>query len=70
MVLIFVRAKAKLVYACEWNPHAINAIRHNIHANSVADRCIILEGDNRITAPRVCYGTLSTQDFLIYASYI
>ena len=47
------RAQAKLVYACEWNPHAVEALQHNLEANSVADRCIILEGDNRITAPKV-----------------
>lgn len=47
------RAKARLVYACEWNPHAIEALRRNVEANSVSDRCIILEGDNRITAPKV-----------------
>ncbi|KAG7557630.1 S-adenosyl-L-methionine-dependent methyltransferase [Arabidopsis suecica] len=47
-----VRAKARLVYACEWNPHAIEALRRNVEANSVSDRCIILEGDNRITAPK------------------
>lgn len=43
-----------MVYACEWNPHAIEALRHNVEANFVSDRCIILEGDNRITAPKVC----------------
>ncbi|KAK9133426.1 hypothetical protein Scep_012954 [Stephania cephalantha] len=58
-----VGAKAKLVYACEWNPHAVDALRHNIQANSVADRCVILEGDNRVVAPkgvahRVCLGLL------------
>ena len=47
------RAKAKLVYACEWNPHAVEALRRNVQANSVSDRCIILEGDNRTTAPQV-----------------
>ncbi|XVF26039.1 hypothetical protein REPUB_Repub13aG0265600 [Reevesia pubescens] len=47
-----VRAKAKLVYACEWNPHAIEALKRNLLANSVSDCCIILEGDNRITAPK------------------
>ncbi|RWW09644.1 hypothetical protein BHE74_00043691 [Ensete ventricosum] len=46
------RARAKLAYACEWNPHAIKALQKNVHINSVANRCIILEGDNRITAPR------------------
>ncbi|KAK9151781.1 hypothetical protein Syun_010090 [Stephania yunnanensis] len=58
-----VGAKAKLVYACEWNPHAVDALRHNIQANSVADRCVVLEGDNRVVAPkgvahRVCLGLL------------
>ena len=47
------RAKAKMVYACEWNPHAIEALRRNLEANSVADRCVVLEGDNRVTAPKV-----------------
>lgn len=46
-----VRAKAKLVYACEWNPHAIEALQRNLKLNSVSDRCIVLEGDNRVTAP-------------------
>ncbi|KAG9454033.1 hypothetical protein H6P81_006937 [Aristolochia fimbriata] len=62
-----VKAKAKLVYACEWNPHAIAALQHNIQANCVADRCIVLEGDNRVTAPtgvadRVCLGLLPSSE--------
>lgn len=62
-----VRANAKLVYACEWNPHAVEALRRNLCANNVADRCVILEGDNRITAPkgvadRVCLGLLPTSE--------
>ncbi|KAH0933529.1 hypothetical protein HID58_010646 [Brassica napus] len=62
-----VRAKAKLVYACEWNPHAIEALRHNVEANFVSDRCIILDGDNRINAPkgvadRVCLGLIPTSE--------
>ncbi|KAF5729052.1 Met-10+ like family protein / kelch repeat-containing protein putative isoform 1 [Tripterygium wilfordii] len=64
---LLVRAKAKLVYACEWNPHAIEALRRNIQANAVSDRCIILEGDNCMTAPkgvadRVCLGLLPTSE--------
>lgn len=54
-----VKAKAKLVYSCEWNPHAVEALHRNVRANSVADQCIILEGDNRITAPIVCIIFLS-----------
>ncbi|KAK2974827.1 hypothetical protein RJ640_005611 [Escallonia rubra] len=62
-----VRANAKLVYACEWNSHAVEALQRNLHANSVADHCIILEGDNRVTAPkgvadRVCLGLLPTSE--------
>ncbi|KAL6197629.1 hypothetical protein ACLB2K_033235 [Fragaria x ananassa] len=62
-----VRAKAKLVYACEWNPHAVEALRRNVQANSVSDRCIILEGDNRTTAPqgvadRVCLGLIPSSE--------
>ncbi|KAM2043711.1 hypothetical protein COP2_038094 [Malus domestica] len=43
-----VRANVKLVHDCEWNPHAAEALRQNVQANSVGDRCIVLEGDNRI----------------------
>ncbi|XP_050211218.1 tRNA wybutosine-synthesizing protein 2/3/4 isoform X2 [Mercurialis annua] len=62
-----VRAKAKLVYACEWNPHAIEALRRNLDANFVSDRCLVLEGDNRMKAPRgvadrVCLGLLPSSE--------
>ncbi|KAF7811166.1 tRNA wybutosine-synthesizing protein 2/3/4 [Senna tora] len=62
-----VRAQAKFVYACEWNPHAIEALQHNLQANSVTDRCIILKGDNRSLAPkgvadRVCLGLLPSSE--------
>lgn len=62
-----VRANAKKVYACEWNPYAIEALRHNVEANSVNDRCVILEGDNRVTAPkgvadRVCLGLIPSSE--------
>lgn len=62
-----VRAGAKLVYACEWNPYAVEALQHNLQANSVSDRCIVLEGDNCLTAPkgvadRVCLGLLPSSE--------
>jgi tRNA G37 N-methylase Trm5 len=47
-----VKAGAAHVYACEWNPHAVEALRRNIVINSVADRCTVLEGDNAKVAPR------------------
>ncbi|XP_021766875.1 tRNA wybutosine-synthesizing protein 2/3/4-like [Chenopodium quinoa] len=62
-----VRGNATLVYACEWNPHAVEALHHNLQANLVSDRCIVLEGDNRLTAPkgvanRVCLGLLPSSE--------
>lgn len=48
-----------MVYACEWNPHAIEALHRNIQANSVSDHCFVLEGDNRVTAPKVRYFALA-----------
>ncbi|PAN14153.1 hypothetical protein PAHAL_2G388000 [Panicum hallii] len=62
-----VKANAKFVYACEWNPHALEALRRNVRDNHVEDRCIILEGDNRVTAPkgvadRVCLGLLPSSE--------
>uniref|UniRef100_A0A0Q3R7D4 tRNA wybutosine-synthesizing protein 2/3/4 n=1 Tax=Setaria italica TaxID=4555 RepID=A0A0Q3R7D4_SETIT len=62
-----VKANAKFVYACEWNPHALEALRRNVCDNHVQERCIILEGDNRVTAPkgvadRVCLGLLPSSE--------
>ncbi|XP_021719707.1 tRNA wybutosine-synthesizing protein 2/3/4-like [Chenopodium quinoa] len=62
-----VRGNATLVYACEWNPHAVEALHHNLQVNLVSDRCIVLEGDNRLTAPkgvanRVCLGLLPSSE--------
>lgn len=47
-----VKAKAKKVFACEWNPFAVTALRNNLKVNGVEDRCSVLEGDNRLTAPK------------------
>lgn len=46
-----VHTNAALVYACEWNPAAVQALRRNLLLNHVSDRCVVLEGDNEITAP-------------------
>ena len=35
------------VVACEWNENAIRALKWSLAANDLADRCTILEGDNR-----------------------
>ncbi|KAL1767521.1 structural maintenance of chromosomes protein 1B [Sigmodon hispidus] len=42
-----VHARAAFVHACEWNPHAVVALRNNLEINGVADRCQIHFGDNR-----------------------
>ncbi|XP_065668604.1 tRNA wybutosine-synthesizing protein 2 homolog isoform X4 [Hydra vulgaris] len=47
-----VKARAHTVYACEWNPNAIIALKRNLEINGVNDRCIVIEGDNRKNAPR------------------
>ena len=38
---------AQHVHACEWNPHAVEALKYNLQQNGVADRCTVHEGDNR-----------------------
>ena len=43
-----VHAKAKKLIACEWNPHAAEALKNNLKLNKVAERCEVLEGDNRL----------------------
>ncbi|XP_074863766.1 tRNA wybutosine-synthesizing protein 2 homolog isoform X2 [Carettochelys insculpta] len=42
-----VHAGAAFVHACEWNPHAAEALRRNLELNGVQDRCHIHQGDNR-----------------------
>lgn len=44
-----VHSKAARVIACEWNPHSVHALRHNLKANDVAGRCTVLAGDNRLS---------------------
>ncbi|KAF8794077.1 tRNA wybutosine-synthesizing protein 2 like protein [Argiope bruennichi] len=46
-----VHAKASLVHACEWNPHAVEALSKNLRLNGVKDQCIIHYGDNREVCP-------------------
>ena len=47
-----IHAKAKHVFACEWNPSAIKALKRNLYLNRVDDsQYTVLEGDNRIVAP-------------------
>ncbi|KAK7793044.1 hypothetical protein R5R35_004473 [Gryllus longicercus] len=47
-----VKAKAKLVYACEWYPRAVKALKINLSINKVASKCIVYEGDSRLVCPK------------------
>ncbi|CAD7698796.1 unnamed protein product [Ostreobium quekettii] len=49
---ILCHGKAQQVYACEWNPPAAAALRHNLNQNGVASRCVVHEGDCRNLAPK------------------
>ncbi|XP_055336581.1 tRNA wybutosine-synthesizing protein 2 homolog [Paramacrobiotus metropolitanus] len=45
------KAGAKWVYACEWNPASVEALKRNLRLNGVEKRCEILFGDNRKMCP-------------------
>ena len=47
-----IHANANHVYACEWNPEAVKALKMNLVKNGVQEKCTVLEGDNRKTAPK------------------
>ncbi|XP_029852748.1 tRNA wybutosine-synthesizing protein 2 homolog [Aquila chrysaetos chrysaetos] len=42
-----VHAAAAFAHACEWNGHAVEALRRNLALNGVQDRCRIHHGDSR-----------------------
>ncbi|NWX20733.1 TYW2 protein, partial [Aegotheles bennettii] len=42
-----VHAAATFAHACEWNGHAVEALRRNLVLNGVQDRCHIHHGDSR-----------------------
>lgn len=42
-----VHSKATIVYACEWNENAIEALKRNLKLNGVDKLCVIYEGDNQ-----------------------
>ena len=45
-----VHGGASLVHACEWNPEAIEALRWGLDSNGVDSRCVVHEGDSRVTS--------------------
>lgn len=49
---LLIHAKAKHLYACEWNPDAIEALKKNLILNKVdSSRYTVIEGDNRSNRP-------------------
>ena len=44
---MLVRGNAKHVTATEWNPNAIRDLRKGLERNKVAEKCKVIEGDNR-----------------------
>jgi len=46
---LLLRAGAAHVHACEWSDDAIQALRHNLDANGVAERCTVHPGDNLLS---------------------
>ena len=64
-----VHGRARLVHSCEWNPSALSSLRWNLEENGIEDRCVIHEGDCRITteslagvADRVFLGLLPSSE--------
>ena len=43
-----VHGQAEYVYACEWNPEAVKALRFNLSDNDLEERATVLEGDCRV----------------------
>jgi len=62
-----VHAHAKHVYAVEWNPNSVEALKLNLQEAKVDDRCTVLLGDNREVTPlevadRVNLGLIPTSE--------
>ncbi|XP_061786291.1 tRNA wybutosine-synthesizing protein 2 homolog [Nerophis lumbriciformis] len=62
-----VHAGAAHVHACEWNPHAVQALHKNLVINGVHDRCTVHPEDNRqvqlgSVADRVNLGLIPTSE--------
>ena len=42
-----VHAGAAVVHACEWNPHAVEALKRGLRVNKIEGKCVIHHGDSR-----------------------
>ena len=64
-----IHGEAERVHCCEWNEHAIRALKYNLSQNGVEARAQVHEGDCRVTAAklkgtadRVCLGLLPSSE--------
>tara|TARA_B100001996_G_scaffold271825_1_gene212868 strand:+ start:670 stop:1599 length:930 start_codon:yes stop_codon:yes gene_type:complete len=46
-------SNVKLLHACEINPDSFNELKKNLIHNKVSEKCIIHEGDNQLTVPKL-----------------
>ena len=47
-----IHGKAAKVYSCEWNEHAVHALRFNVQDNKIQDKVEIFVGDCRVSAQK------------------
>jgi hypothetical protein len=60
--------KARHVTACEWNKHALFALKHNLRANGVPEANVsVLEGDCRVNLKRLIDQQKPANDIAEYA---
>ena len=45
-----VHGQAEYLYACEWNPRAVEGLLHNLRDNKVMERATVYQGDCRVVA--------------------
>ena len=46
-------SNVKLLHACEMNPDSFKELKKNLIHNKVSEKCIIHEGDNQLTVPKL-----------------
>ena len=46
-------SNVKFLHACEINPDSFNELKKNLIHNKVSEKCIIHEGDNQLTVPKL-----------------
>lgn len=57
-----IHGRARHVTACEWNPNAVFALRHNLKANRVDARATVLEGDCRLSLRKLLINKQKNED--------